>query len=358
MPRKPPKTSAGEGQDRRADKAIPPSPTPADTDALCGLIRAHHRRRNFAMDQRKSADLAIMAFLRTQLGWNKDLGKTLEGKAIAEHAHALLDTAERLLADEATQKRQRIKPVITPEYEEWRDVIEAAVLARRPWDQIEAVATKEMEALGAQLPAWDAWAKDIRGLSPRGLSVIVGEAGNLSIYATHSKLWKRMGLAVMGRGDGLNDHRQGAPGPGATNADWIAEGYSAKRRSKIFVIGDVLIKTQGPYREVYLARKAYEVARAQELGLEVAPSAKIPAKRKHEFRSEGHIHRRAQRYMEKRLLRDLWRAWRAEGQFQIASTAKLRVPPPADNHEPLTAMVHAPHMAKLGLPEAARELSL
>ncbi len=126
-----------------------------------------------------------------------------------------------------------------------------------------------------------------------------------------------MGVAVMGQGDGLFDHRQGNPGPGASAADWINEAYSRRRRSRLFVIGDGLVKTAGPYREVYLARKAYEVARAEELGLIVAPSAKIPAKRKAEFRSVGHIHRRAQRYMEKRLLRDLWRAWRPQSYVTV-----------------------------------------
>jgi hypothetical protein len=45
----------------------------------------------------------------------------------------------------------------------------------------------------------------------------------------------------------------------------------------------------------------------------VCPAAKIPAKNKELYRSDGHVHNRAKRYMEKRLIRDLWRAWRDYG---------------------------------------------
>lgn len=62
----------------------------------------------------------------------------------------------------------------------------------------------------------------------------------------------------------------------------------------------------------------------------VIEAAKIPKARTDEFMSLGHIDRRAQRYMEKRLLRDLWRAWRngETGNGDIANEAILRVPVP------------------------------
>lgn len=65
------------------------------------------------------------------------------------------------------------------------------------------------------------------------------------------------------------------------------------------VIGDALIKQNkapdggdGEYRMVYLERKGIEQQKAPEL----APIVH---------------HKRAMRYMEKRLLRNLWRAWQA-----------------------------------------------
>ena len=37
------------------------------------LIRYHHRTRNFAMEQRKRANLSLLSFLRIQLGWSPEL---------------------------------------------------------------------------------------------------------------------------------------------------------------------------------------------------------------------------------------------------------------------------------------------
>jgi hypothetical protein len=81
----------------------------------------------------------------------------------------------------------------------------------------------------------------------------------------------------------------------------------------MFVIGDTMLKKRSTYRDLYDERKIYEQEKARAAGLTIAPAAKIPAKRKHEFISEGVIHLRSKRYMEKRLLRDLWVAWRNHG---------------------------------------------
>jgi hypothetical protein len=269
----------------------------SDIEATVAEIRAWHRRRVFMMDQRKRSDLALGAFLRRHFGWSRDKPEA-ERKAIAKVAGELIECGEAVLKG---------KPHRLADTEEWADVqsvVMASLAARAPLDAVESEATKKMEALARTLPVWAGFGEDVKGFGARSLAVVVAEAGDLSNYATVAKLWKRMGLAVM------NGIRQGGLRKTASADDWIAHGYSAARRSYMFVIGDVLVKNQGVYREVYLARKAYERERAEAAGLTVVPAAKIPAKRQAEFMSDGHVHRRAQRYMEKRVLKDLWIAWR------------------------------------------------
>jgi hypothetical protein len=263
-------------------------------------IRYWHRQRGFAMEQRKRTDLSLGAFLRMALGWSKALPEA-ERKRIAAQAQGLIDVGEA--EAKAIAKGKPVPECDEPAYEEWRDLILASMQARAPFDVIEARATKEMERLAKTLPAWE-WAKDVKGFGARSLAVIVGEAGDVGSYPAKGHLWKRMGLAVI---DGV---RQGGLRKSASADEWIVHGYSRKRRSQMFVIGDVMVKVGDTYRQVYLYRKAYERARAEAAGLTVVPAAKIPKARAAEFMSDGHIHRRAQRYMEKRLLRDLWQAWR------------------------------------------------
>lgn len=239
---------------------------------IIDLIRAYHRTRCYAMESRKAADLRLGSFLRSELGWSLHKPEK-ERKAIAQQAQALL---------------------ANPTGCEWEGVIVASVAARKPFDEIEKKSLKEMERLAELLPVWQSFGAAVRGFGRGSLAVIVAEAGDLANYSTKSKLWKRMGLAVM---DG---RRQGHVAKGLSrddrNAAYIEHGYSPKRRSRVWNIGDALIKgnADGVYRAAYLKRKEYELARNPEM-------PKI------------HAHRRAQRYMEKRLLRDLWRAWGRAG---------------------------------------------
>lgn len=254
--------------------------------AACAAIRYHHRQRCFAMETRKRMDLSLGAFLRMMLGWRADLPSS-ERTAIAARARDMVAAAERDGDMDG----------------EFAAVILATIKAREPIDKIEAENRKAMEGLARSLPVWGDFGEHIRGFGAASLGTIIAEAGDLSAYPKKGHLWKRMGLAVM---DGV---RQGGLAKNAAKDQWIAHGYNASRRSKMFVIGDVLVKTRGPYRDVYLARKDYERARAEADGLAVLPSAKIIKANAAMSISDGHIHRRAQRYMEKRLLRDLWQAW-------------------------------------------------
>lgn len=143
---------------------------------------------------------------------------------------------------------------------------------------------KRMEAMARELPVWH-WAEGVRGFGALGLAQIVGECGDLANYDGPAKVWKRMGLAVI---DGERQRKH-------TNADEaLAHGYNPQRRSIMYVIADSLMKgnRDGEYRTYYLAEKE-----RQREKLPDAPAA--------------HIDNRARRHLAKRLLRDLWRAWRA-----------------------------------------------
>jgi len=139
---------------------------------------------------------------------------------------------------------------------------------------------KELLKLVKPLPIM-AWAGAVKGLGLPSVAAIIGEAGDLGNYSNPGKLWKRMGLAVI---DGKSQGKR-------TNAEEaLRHGYSPVRRSEMHVIGDCLVRAGGPYADLYRARKATEMER--------------------EGITKMHAHKRALRYIEKRLLREMWQAWR------------------------------------------------
>lgn len=142
--------------------------------------------------------------------------------------------------------------------------------------------TKMVEAL----PVWREWGAQVRGFGPLSMGAIIGEAGNLSDFDNPAKLWKFMGMALI---DGERQRKC------ADKEKAIRHGYCPRRRSVMFVMGENLIRAGGDYKALYDARKVHEQQTVEASGVE---------------RSKMHIHLRAKRYIEKRLLRDLWRAWR------------------------------------------------
>lgn len=153
---------------------------------------------------------------------------------------------------------------------------------------IEAQLEKDVHAL----PIWPR-VRATHGLGFLGVALLIGATGDLRRYSNHSKVWKRLGLAVI---DGRCQRK--VPGP-----EGIRHGFSPNRRSTVWNLGSNMLRTQsglptgrrykarepGPFRLGYDARKAYELANG------------LP---------KAHAHNRAKRYMEKKLVRNIWRAWR------------------------------------------------
>ena len=144
--------------------------------------------------------------------------------------------------------------------------------AQMPLVEAEDRACDEMERLAALLPVWST-VSHIRGFSTRGLAVIVGEAGrDLGAYRSPAAFWKRMGVAMI-KGEDGRWLRQGGLPKNAPKAEWVRHGYDRSRRSRLYVIGESLIKSNGSgkYKALYDARKAFEIEKAEATGLRVVP---------------------------------------------------------------------------------------
>lgn len=235
---------------------------------LIDTLRENHRRRQDLHRAEKSLTLRIKAILRRLCAGDKTEAAQLYKAMLGKGEHPRAATALALCAP-FLQARATFTPLRT---------------------EVE----KQMDAAAKQLPVWP-WAESIRGMGAASLAAIIGETGDLSNYATHSKLWKRFGLAVI---DGERQRK-------VKGAEALKHGYSASRRSVMWNVGQCVFKAQsqrvdketgevkagaGKYRLIYDARKEIELPR-------------VPSK--------VHAHNRATRYMEKRLVRDLWKAWRA-----------------------------------------------
>lgn len=198
----------------------------------------------------------------------------------------------------------------------------------RPFDKLLAGTEKTLRKLTVQHPVWRAWGEAVRGFGPLSLAIIIGEAGDLAGYRTHSAFWHRMCVGLV---DGEIQRKR----RGISQEEAMRVGYDEERRAASWRVFDSLFRAQwrgardadgkkpeesgkpvavpahalGRYGEVYARRKAYELARNDELQL-----------------TAFHIERRARRYTEKRLLRDLWLAWRRAAQHTPPIVARDATP--------------------------------
>lgn len=325
---------------------------------ICIQIEAKMREYWFAVVQRVAADNRTVRFVSTSLGYKATLPKSERDK-IGKQAAKFIALGAKIAKREMALNRQFKSPAKLrknvqisgendPKFVALKRIIVQSHNAQATWVALEAKLEKECSTLAQQLPVAAWWRENVFKDGFKSLAIIIGEAGNLADYPLTgnqrrgpSCLWKRLGLAVFHdeSGHGLCQGRTFAGlSRDERTAAWIERGYSPRRRARIFTIGDSLIKKRGPWRDLYLARKKFEIAKAKDAGLEVLPAA-IAKKKKDQAISQMHIHRRAQRYVEKRLLRALWQEWRRCGQTRhadnglaISTLPHAAIPIAAEHH--------------------------
>lgn len=226
----------------------------ADLADLIAEIREQWRRRQGWHRAEKSLTLQAKALCRRLAeGGDKKEADTIYRAALGKGSHPMEDIALAAMMP-LTEARDGI--------ERHRKTVE-----------------KRLIVLAKGLPVAP-WVEATRGVGLLSLAAIVGEAGDLAAYGNPAKLWKRMGLAVMP--DGGRQRRIGG-------VEALDHGYSPARRSVMWNLGACIVKAGGPLKAIYDARKVYEAERVE---------------------TKAHAHNRAQRYVEKRFLRDLWSQWR------------------------------------------------
>jgi hypothetical protein len=246
----------GEGETDQGPGAYLGQASNVDLAQIIDEIREQWRRRQAWHRAEKGLTLQAKALCRRLAAGDKKEAEAVYRAAMGKGEHPLAEVA-----------LSAIFPLT-----EGRDAIAKQRLA----------VEKRLAKLAKGLPVAP-WVESVRGVGLASLAALVGEAGDLSNYATVAKLWKRLGLAVMS--DGTRQRKIGGEAA-------LEHGYSPARRSVVWNIGACIVKAGGPLKEVYDARKAYEAERVE---------------------TKAHAHNRAQRYLEKRFVRDLWVHWRKAG---------------------------------------------
>lgn len=269
-----------------ARNAVPLSPA---ISALAEL----QTQRAFCIKSQSRCDRSTEALIARFIGYSNTLDAK-ERVALFKKASTARKAVEkggevpRMSDSQTTSDLSALTPIIL-----------LSAQSREGWDKHRAQVEKRMRKLARSLPVWP-WVEQIKGFGDLGLAIIVGEAGDLSNYATKERLWKRLGLAVI---EGERQQRKS----GAEAA--AAHGYNPHRRAEVWtLLSDSMFRHQwrgekddqpagpsGPYGEVYAARKAHTETREWTL---------------------GHRHNDARRVMSKALIADLWREWRRAAEVQ------------------------------------------
>jgi len=310
MPRRSIKNSAGNGQSRdeaRLGIALPVDDIADGGDrdssatheqsvpAICDHLRELHRQRQGLHRAEKSLTLQIKANCRRLCGGDKKAAKILYKEMIRGGGQLRRGNRRRCApatittcpdGDQDNDEAQQLLVAVREQAALAFVLSEPFLVARAVIKKKRTEIEKQMRKHAMQLPVVT-WVESVRGFGIPSLAAIVGDAGDLSNYANPAKLWKRLGLAV------IDGERQRC----VSGVDALEHGYNPSRHAVAWNVGDSLWKSQGkdekagPYRQIYDARKAYEFERDPEM-------------------KKGHASNRAKRYMLKRLMRDLWRAWR------------------------------------------------
>ena len=263
---------------RRFESHVEPT-----VDDLVDTIVAAHVQREQLIRSRNMLVNRRASLVRFSLGFQTSLPEA-ERKKLREAADELIAAVLK-----AAGKSLDVKKAVQAD-PKMGAIIVGMELGIRPLELPMVTHTRTMEAAAKQLPVAK-WVQSAKGFGLINLARLLGETGNLSGYASPSKVWKRMGLAVLKGKAGSTWMRQG----GLSAEEWKQFGYVPRRHAIAYSLADCLMKGNkgGPYRQRY-------------------DEAKAAAAVLHPDWKKYRLHAHALTCCVKRAIRDLWVAWNPE----------------------------------------------
>lgn len=216
---------------------LPMKPTP-DLASLCSELRDLQRHRVIYIKSRIMIANRLQALVAGSTGYRSGLEKK-------ERLALFIEAGNLIKRISAGEEDSDLKPLITA-----HQVGVEAFNDRR--DTIE----KEMVRLAKQLPVAD-WVEqsEQKGFGLKSLGIVIGETGDLFNYANPAKVWRRLGCAPWtfdGKTRMGATWRCGKEGK-LPASEWEEYGYSPRRRSISYLIGEGIVKQNGDgsYRKRY-----------------------------------------------------------------------------------------------------------
>lgn len=222
-------------------------------------LRSLQRERSIILKSRNMQANRLQAIVAGTLGYSTGMTETERTKKFQEATSVI----KRIADDEIEH------PLAA--------VVKTTLIGIDAFNDIKTTLEKKMVDCVKQLPL-KAWVEqpEQRGFGLLFLAIVIGETGDLSNYANPAKVWRRLGCAphtfdgktLMGATWKSGKHGK------LPSAEWEAFGYSPRRRSIAFLIGEGIVKQNfvrgegdencdetvrplaGPYRARYDATKA------------------------------------------------------------------------------------------------------
>lgn len=245
--------------------------------AVAAELQSLQRQRSVVMKSRIMQANRLQAIIAGTMGYRSGLSEKERRKKFRE-------------ADQLIQQIARKE--VNHSFESF---VHVTLIGINAFLKLERDLEKHMEDWAAKLPV-ASWVeqREQLGFGLFSLAKIIGETGDLSNYSNPGKVWRRLGCAPWSF-DGKT--LMGATWRGGKEgklpaSEWEAFGYSPRRRSIAYLIGDGIVKQNGngPYRKRYNEEKSR-------------------AHQQHPKWSDQRCHRHAMLLATKMLLKRLWEQW-------------------------------------------------
>lgn len=313
------KTSPANPYLRDEDRVTPKKST-TEIDRICAELYNLQRQRSIVIKSRIMQANRLQAIVAGEIGYTSAMAEGERKKKFSE-----ADAVIKAIRDGGMKDFR------------YHKIVETTLIGIDAFLLEQEGLEKGMLKFAKQLPVAKSWIHmpDQTGFGLPSLGVIIGESGNLCNYANPGKLWRRFGCAPFQSEAGgsvktlMGKTWRGGREGSLSKEEWEEFGYSPRRRSIMYVVGENLIKQNvhienevarwiGPYRQRYIDAKvnAFETHPEWDWSKKCERCDGWSARRKKSCptcggvgRKCGRAHNHGMLLASKLLLKNLWIAW-------------------------------------------------